>query len=531
MSSATDALHITKQFTSLWLIGGNDCDRNFNPFSSTVQTSVDLRVKGGAEIHKNLCVTGNVYAETSVSTPILYVELITNKNSSPDILIAPEGNVDIVPEMGQTNICSLLNIKGDVDITGNLDLEGNFYIDGELEIDGNVDIEGNLIVDGEVEIDGNVDIEGNLCIDGEVKVDGNVDIEGDFIVDGEVDIDGNVDIEGNLLVNGEVEINGNLFVDGEVEVDGNVDIEGNLCVEGEVKVDGNVDILGNVVIDGEIEINGNLNIDGNIDMNCNDISNLNAIFVENIYGKSPIQVHDNFNINGEIGGNGGRITWDEGIQIGDVTTIASNVTSLSIGKGATVTGEYGVAIGGNAIVSAPYCVQLGESIDSGTDASLKFRSQIVSDENWIGEGTTVAIIDDSGNIARGNTQVARITSIYDTSLTSSNATMNTVNTSQSWLSLDSVSPGGVWRISEDGFYIWQTEISHDDDGPTIQYLQWDESGNTGAVNVVLNSNQKGSAHGSFVRSSDDYFIGGNTNVDIVGNSTVTTVTISITKVF
>ncbi len=59
---ASSALNIYKQYTSLWLIGGKDCDRTFNPFTSRILTDCDLRVKGGAEIHKNLFVAGNIFA-------------------------------------------------------------------------------------------------------------------------------------------------------------------------------------------------------------------------------------------------------------------------------------------------------------------------------------------------------------------------------------------------------------------------------------------------------------------------------------
>lgn len=79
MSVATKELHITKQFTTLWLIGGYDCNPKYNPFPlainqpgngivkvSSAIPNVDLRVMGGAEIYKNLCVNGNIITPSTV---------------------------------------------------------------------------------------------------------------------------------------------------------------------------------------------------------------------------------------------------------------------------------------------------------------------------------------------------------------------------------------------------------------------------------------------------------------------------------
>ena len=80
MSVATRELHITKQYTTLWLIGGYDCNPKYNPFPlaipptgngiikvSTAIPNVDLRVMGGGEIYKNLCVNGNIMTPSTVN--------------------------------------------------------------------------------------------------------------------------------------------------------------------------------------------------------------------------------------------------------------------------------------------------------------------------------------------------------------------------------------------------------------------------------------------------------------------------------
>jgi hypothetical protein len=74
--------------------------------------------------------------------------------------------------------------------------------------------------------------------------------------------------------------------------------------------------------------------------------------------------------------------------------------SIMIGSYAEARGTSSVAIGTQAQVVNDYCVQLGEAVDSGANAKLKFRSQQVSNEEWIGGGLTLAAITNAGDIVR-----------------------------------------------------------------------------------------------------------------------------------
>lgn len=98
MSVATKELHITKQYTTLWLIGGYDCNPKYNPFPLAVpQTgngrvsaaipNVDLRVLGGAEIYKNVCVNGNIMTPATLTAGNVSSKKITGNN------IVVSGNV------------------------------------------------------------------------------------------------------------------------------------------------------------------------------------------------------------------------------------------------------------------------------------------------------------------------------------------------------------------------------------------------------------------------------------------------------
>jgi hypothetical protein len=120
MSVATRELHITKQYTTLWLIGGYDCNPKYNPFPlainqpgngivkvSSAIPNVDLRVMGGAEIYKNLCVNGNIMTPSTViaekiSSNIIHGNSITvTGNVTCDNLIT--GNVILINDCIKQN--------------------------------------------------------------------------------------------------------------------------------------------------------------------------------------------------------------------------------------------------------------------------------------------------------------------------------------------------------------------------------------------------------------------------------------------
>ena len=70
-----------------------------------------------------------------------------------------------------------------------------------------------------------------------------------------------------------------------------------------------------------------------------------------------------------------------------------------LGHGASSTAAGGIAIGSGGTVTTPDSCQLGPAVVSGA-ATFSFRTQIISDESWIGGGSSLSIIDNNGNISR-----------------------------------------------------------------------------------------------------------------------------------
>jgi len=90
--------------------------------------------------------------------------------------------------------------------------------------------------------------------------------------------------------------------------------------------------------------------------------------------------------NSVVVGNGANATADDSVVVG------FNASSTAVG---------GIAIGHNATVATADSCQLGDPLAIAAGAVMRFRSQIVSDEAWIGGGVSEVMIDNDGNIDRG----------------------------------------------------------------------------------------------------------------------------------
>ena len=112
-------------------------------------------------------------------------------------------------------------------------------------------------------------------------------------------------------------------------------------------------------------LDGNICITDNLDMKCGEIGNLQAIRVDQVFGKSsPWNSEDDMNMR-----NGNAITFVEGIRIGDVNTVA-NVLAVAIGKTAISSGSRSTAIGIEAYSNSNRSVSIGAFARSTADYSI-----------------------------------------------------------------------------------------------------------------------------------------------------------------
>jgi hypothetical protein len=87
------------------------------------------------------------------------------------------------------------------------------------------------------------------------------------------------------------------------------------------------------------------------------------------------------------------------------------LNTVAVGKSATANFSGAVAVGSSATASAANCIQLGQATNSGSNATLKFRSQIIGDEDWIDTYANIAAIDGSGNIYKTSTLASALSTL------------------------------------------------------------------------------------------------------------------------
>lgn len=165
-----------------------------------------------------------------------------------------------------------------------------------------------------------------------------------------------------IIIEGDVCLtNGELSVDtiNEKTVDNGVTIDGVLLKDG--MIFGNVQ--GNMQMD--VVVTGNNLVVESLDLTCGNISNVQAIFVDQVFGKnSPVNFEDNANFLDDH-----KITFVEGIQIGDDLTTTAFGSGLAVGKGANGSGANSVAIG-NDVVAGVDAISIGQDISVSTAESI-----------------------------------------------------------------------------------------------------------------------------------------------------------------
>lgn len=126
-------MRTTINSSSIVVNGGRD----FTPGALLSNQNVDLWVKGGTIVEKEMCVYGNINASSIVS---LGGELIINGNTNlADVFI---------DELTVTGTCDLADVFiDDLHITGNLVVEGDSSMDGTLNVVGNT-VVNNLTITG-----------------------------------------------------------------------------------------------------------------------------------------------------------------------------------------------------------------------------------------------------------------------------------------------------------------------------------------------------------------------------------------------
>ena len=156
-------LFVTHQFSTLYLVGGNDINGNS---TASIQKQGDLRVAGGALVSKSLRVGDNLYVDGNIFASSVFVD---------DFL---SGNVLLIDTIGERRIDRGITVYGNIHIDpanclfGNLC--GNVYAMGNFHILNNLDVLGNATFHDSVLINRNLVTEGSAVFGNQVTIEGNL---------------------------------------------------------------------------------------------------------------------------------------------------------------------------------------------------------------------------------------------------------------------------------------------------------------------------------------------------------------------
>lgn len=182
-----------------------------------------------------------------------------------------EGNLIVKGDVELGSSCdNTIKLNGEVIAKCNIDLKG------DLDVGGNIVGKGDLIIEGNGTIgtncDNTLDINATTVINCDTTIKGDLIIEGDFLLDqleGEINL-GNKDAECSdvqVNINGDANVKCDLNVKGDSLLEGDLEIKGDLTADGDIVLGSGGCDEGSVIIDAPTTINCDLEVDGNLHIN------------------------------------------------------------------------------------------------------------------------------------------------------------------------------------------------------------------------------------------------------------------------
>jgi predicted acyltransferase (DUF342 family) len=308
----TDANPTDKTFTPK-----TDEDINVHVYGLThvdanIYAHEDVLVDGNVSVAEELTISNNVYAQKDLEV-VGNVYVDGNVVAYKDLLVS--GNVSVTEE---------LTISGNVYAQKDLEVVGNVYVDGNVVAYKDLLVSGNVTVTEELTISNNVYAQKDLEVMGNVYVDGNVVAYKDLLVSGNVTVTEELTISNNVYAQKDLEVMGNVYVDGNVVAYKDLLVSGNVTVTEELTISNNVyaqkdlEVMGNVYVDGNVVAYKDLLVSGNVSVTEElTISN-------NVYAQKDLEVMGNVYVDGNV------VAYKDLLVSGNVTvteelTIGNNV--------------------------------------------------------------------------------------------------------------------------------------------------------------------------------------------------------------
>src|SRR5210317_1273147 len=246
----TDAQPTDKTFTPK-----TDEDINVHVYGLThvdanIYAHEDVLVDGNVSVAEELTISNNVYAQKDLEV-VGNVYVDGNVVAYKDLLVS--GNVTVTEE---------LTISNNVYAQKDLEVMGNVYVDGNVVAYKDLLVSGNVSVTEELTISNNVYAQKDLEVMGNVYVDGNVVAYKDLLVSGNVTVTEELTIGNNVYAQKDLEVVGNVYVDGNVVAYKDLLVSGNVTVTKQLSVSGNAYVSGNVEVTKSLIVSANTHLKG-----------------------------------------------------------------------------------------------------------------------------------------------------------------------------------------------------------------------------------------------------------------------------
>lgn len=355
----------------------------------------NLTVKGNATILGNLTVESDVDFGCNTLGNVGKVQLtsISSKTAPANINVLSPLDLQCNDLMSVGNITT----KGGANIGGNLTvgnnatttLTGNLVALLDSEFTGDVTIVGNLVVNRDIDLRcfdmGNVGTlgVGNLTSKSQsasVCVLANLDLKNNNIANVANAMIGNLTVINNANVTNDLEIGGNIIIGGNIELQQDLDLACNditnvgtifvgnintkslgndICLFanldlknndllniGNANIFGDFTVEGDTLLNGDTTINANLVVDGVVDLFCNDLANVQAIFVTDINSKqggpSLVCINNNINMKNNDIEDAGNIVINNDLFVTNNVTVGTTIdvaVDLNVDQDACIGGD------------------------------------------------------------------------------------------------------------------------------------------------------------------------------------------------
>ena len=318
------------------------------------------------------------------------------------------------------------NITGSVNVGENVDIAGDIDVDGTTNLD-NTDIDGTLVVDGSnISLDSTstLNIDNSNTSNGitigtatsgvpisighttsETTVNDNLSVTGDFAVDGTANLD-NTDIDGTLVVDGSnisLDSTSTLNIDNsntsngitigtatsgvpisighstsETTVNDNLSVTGDFAVDGTANLD-NTDIDGTLVVDGS---NISLDSTSTFNIDCSNTSNgvtiataTSGVPISIGHSTSETTVNDNLTVTGQLSGSsatlGQSLLVHEDVGVTGSLVVKGTITGTAFGHISGSSAAFGQSLLVHDDANITGSVNISGSIKTGGTITLK----------------------------------------------------------------------------------------------------------------------------------------------------------------